>query len=359
MKPQLIFVLAALCKYSAVYSAIKKVCRVGVIRILFFLGLLGVFPNAIAQQPGTVAYSFINLPYAAKLGGLGGVTTSLLNADPTLFLSNPALATDSMSNKPSVNITLLPNTTNLSTAAYSRNFKKLGLFSIGVQYVAYGTLAGYSDTGTATSSFKPHESALTLSYARQANNFRLGASIKQVGANIADYKNIATLFDMGGVFIHPSQRFTLALAIKNVGFQWKRLSQNAEVNLPFDVQLGTTIKPEHMPFRFSVTLYKLYKWDLTQPNEQSTNAVADNLMRHVVLGAELLLSNHINLLFGYNHLRRKELKLNGVSSFSGFSTGLAVKTRLFDFEYAFGGYHVAGNANMFSLRVDMNKLIKK
>lgn len=317
-----------------------------------------VVSNTKAQEIGTTSYSFLNLPYSAKLGGLGGVTASLLNADPCLFISNPALATDSMSNRPSVSITLLPNTTNLSTAAYSRNFKKIGLFSVGVQYLSYGTLAGYTNTGTATSNFKPYESAVSLSYARQANNFRLGTSIKQVGSNFGGYSNIATLFDMGGVFIHPSQRFTVALALKNIGFNWNSLSQNPSEALPFDVQVGSTIKPEHMPFRFSLTFYKLNQWDLTQPNEQVTNTIADNLMRHVVLGAELLLNKNINLLFGYNHLRRKELRVNSISGFSGYSLGLNIKTKVLDFTYAFGGYHIAGNANMLSLHVNLDQMIK-
>jgi len=314
---------------------------------------------AFAQQAGTTSYAFLNSPYGAKIGGVGGVNISLFGNDPTLFLSNPALASDSLANRPTVNYAAFPTGVGLSSATYSYNFKKAGLWSAGVQYLSYGQIEGYDDAGNATGSFNPKDYAVTISHVRSSNNFRLGASIKQVGSDIAGYKGSATLVDIGGLFVHPSQRFTLGLAVKNVGFVWQQLSETTNTQLPFDVQVGASIKPQYMPFRFSVTMYKLNDWDLTLPNETSTNKFADNLMRHLVIGTELLLNKHINILFGYNHLRKKELKLEAAGGFSGFSLGLDIKTKAFELIYAYGGYQVAGNANMLTLSVDMNQLIKK
>lgn len=316
------------------------------------------FYSAFAQQAGTTSFTFLNMPYGAKLGGIGGVNNSLYNSDPTLFLSNPALASDSLANRPTVNYTVFPTGIGLSSAVYSHSFKKAGLWSAGVQYLSYGQIDGYDDAGNATGSFNPKDYAVSISHVRSSNNFKVGASIKQVGSDIAGYKGSATLFDIGGLFVHPSQRFTVGLTIKNVGFIWKEISENISTELPFDVQVGASIKPLHMPFRFSVTMYKLNDWDLTLPNETVTNEFADNLMRHLVIGTELILNNHINILFGYNHLRKKELKIDNVGGFSGFSLGLDIKTKAFELVYAYGGYHVAGNANMLTLSVNMNQLVK-
>ena len=311
-----------------------------------------------AQQAGTTSYSFLNMPYGAKLGGVGEANISLFNNDPNLFLSNPALASDSLADRASVNYTALPTGIGLSTASYSHNFKKGGLWSAGVQYLSYGQIDGFDDSGNPTGTFNPKDYAVTVSHVRSSNNFRFGASIKQVGSEIGGYNSSATLFDLGGVFVHPSQRFTVALAIKNMGFQWQQIS-DVETKLPFDVQMGTSVKPLHMPFRFSFTFYKLNQWDLTLPNETSTNEFADNFMRHLVIGTELLLNDHINILFGYNHLRKKELKIDNAGGFSGFSLGLDIKTKVFELVYGYGGYHVAGNANMLSLNVNLNQLAKK
>jgi len=328
--------------------------RKGLLIVILLLGINVAF----AQQAGTTAYPFLNLPYGAKLGGVGGVNISLFNNDPNLFLSNPALASDSLANRPTVNYTAFPTGVGLSSATYSHSFKKAGLWSAGVQYLSYGKIDGYDNAGNPTNSFKPNDYAITVSHVRSSNNFRFGASLKQVGSNIAGFSGSATLFDLGGVFVHPSQRFTVGMAIKNMGFQWSQLSESVSATLPFDVQLGASVKPLHMPFRFSLTLYKLNQWDLTLPNETITNQFADNLMRHVVIGTELLINKHINILFGYNHLRKRELKVDNVGGFSGFSLGLAIKTKVFEFVYAYGGYNVAGNANMITLNVDLKQLIK-
>lgn len=310
-----------------------------------------------AQQAGTTSYSFLNLPYGAKLGGVGGINISLYNNDPNLFLSNPALASDSLAGRASINYTAFPIGIGLSTASYSHSFNKGGLWLAGVQYLSYGQIDGFDDSGNSIGTFNPNDYAVTVSHVRSSNNFRVGASIKQVGSDIGGYKSSATLFDLGGVFVHPLQRFTVGLTIKNVGFQWQQIS-DIESKLPFDVQIGTSVKPLHMPFRFSFTLYKLNQWDLTLPNETSTNEFADNFMRHLVIGTELLLNEHINILFGYNHLRKKELKIDNAGGFSGFSLGLDIKTKVFELVYGYGGYHVAGNANMISLNINLNQLVK-
>lgn len=328
------------------------------IKVALVFTFLVICYSAKAQQAGTTSYTFLNMPYGAKIGAVGGVNISLYGNDPNLFLSNPALASDSLSNRPTVNYTGFPTGIGLSSATYSHSFEKAGLWSAGVQYLSYGTIAGYDDTGAPTGSFKPNDYAITISHVRTSNNFRFGASIKQVGSSIAGYNGSATLFDLGGLFVHPSQRFTVGLTIKNVGFEWQQLSESIDTKLPFDVQVGTSVKPLHMPFRFSFTFYKLNTWDLTLPNETSTNAFADNLMRHMVIGSELLINEHINILFGYNPLRRKELKIDNAGGFSGFSLGLDIKAKAFELVYAYGGYHVAGNANMFTLSVNMNQLIK-
>ncbi len=338
-------------------SCLVKIASLNInISILSTLLFFGTAVNA--QQAGTTAYPFLNMPYGAKLGGIGGANVSLYGNDPTLFLSNPALASDSLSNRPAINYTAFPTGVGLSSATYSHLFKKAGLWSAGVQYLSYGKIDGYDDAGNATNTFTPNDYAITISHVRSSNNMRFGASVKQVGSNIAGFKSSATLFDLGGLFVHPSQRFTVGLTIKNVGFQWQQMSESIESELPFDVQVGTSVKPLHMPFRFSLTFYKLNQWDLTLPNEATTNKFADNLMRHIVIGTELLINKHINILFGYNHLRKKELKIENAGGFSGFSLGLDIKTKLFELVYAYGGYHVAGNANMLTLSIDMNHLVK-
>jgi hypothetical protein len=91
--------------------------------------------------------------------------------------------------------------------------------------------------------------------------------------------------------------------------------------------------------------------------ENEINAI-DNLARHLIVGAELLLSKNFNLLLGYNHLRNRELSQVNVNGFSGFSVGFLFKTKFIELSYSYAGYNTAGNLNSFGLVCDLGKIIK-
>ena len=46
--------------------------------------------------------------------------------------------------------------------------------------------------------------------------------------------------------------------------------------MPFDIQIGTSFKPEHMPFRFSVTAHSLYKYDIVYLDPNSSTQLDQN-----------------------------------------------------------------------------------
>ena len=91
----------------------------------------------------------------------------------------------------------------------------------------------------------------------------------------------------------------------------------------------------------------------------SFNATVDNIFRHVVIGAEIILNDHLSVLTGYNHLRRKELKPENGGGFSGISLGLDLNIKAFEFVYALGGYHMAGNNHSFSLLANLSEIRSK
>ena len=200
-----------------------------------------------------------------------------------------------------------------------------------------------------------------FSHARQANNFRFGTTLKFSNTSISGYTGSAILLDIGGVFIHPQKDFTVGMAIKNFGFVTDEFTSSSNTTLPFDVQVGTSIKPEHMPIRFSITLHQLQEWDLTNEGEEinTFNTTLDNMFRHVVLGAEIILNDHLSILAGYNHLRRKDLRLESTGGFSGFSLGTSITVKAFQLVYAFGGYHVSGNTNTFTLSANLSEITTK
>ena len=309
---------------------------------------------------GQSSQSFTSLhqPAFARIAGLGGVNASLLNASQGFFLYNPALLDEEFNQHMALSYGFLPIGPGLSNLNYSFNINRIGSFGAGLQYVSYGSMQGFDITGIPTQEFNPSDFTLSASHARQANNFRIGATVKFSNTSISGFNGNAIMFDLGGIFIHPDKDLTVGMVIKNLGLVTSEFSPTSKTSLPFDVQLGTSIKPEHLAVRFSVTLHHLHQWDLMfeEPEVRTLNTTLDNMFRHVVIGAEILINEHIALLAGYNQLRRQELKLENRGGFSGFSTGVAVSIKYFDLDYAYGGYHVSGNTNTFTLTADLSQI---
>jgi hypothetical protein len=328
--------------------------------ILLFLGLsLSIDFSALGQN--TNSFTSLQQPSFAKMAGLGGVNASLFNGGNSFFLYNPSLLADDGNGFLSLSYSLLPGGAGLSNANYNFRIANAGTFGAGLQYLSYGPIQGYDNTGAPTEVFTPNDFTVSISHARQSNNFRIGATIKFSNTSISGYKGNALLFDLGGVFIHPERDFTVGMVIKNFGIVTQEFSSTSNTTLPFDIQAGISVKPEHMPIRFSVTLHKLYTWDLMNEGEEieTFNNVMDNIFRHVVLGAEIILNEHVSLLAGYNQLRRKDLKLDNIGGFSGFSLGTALSFNAFEFVYALGGYHVSGSTNTFTLAANISQITTK
>jgi hypothetical protein len=335
--------------------------------LLFFLSISQTL--VLAQVAGNNSFTFLNIPTNPVTSGLGGVNISKTHKDPNGFLQNPALLDSSENNLLSVNYIPYFSGVKYSSMAFVKTIQK-STFGIAGQYLSYGDFQLTDPAGNILGKFSVNDVALTLSYARRQGNITFGGNLKFVNSVIENYSASAILMDFGGVFKHPKQDLSYAIAVKNIGIQVKNFTPFDSPNLPLDVLMGGTFKPQYMPVRFSITAHHLYKYDITYLDktivkkdlsgniiENKINSV-DNIARHFVIGAELLLSKNFNILAGYNHLRNKELSQQNIGGFSGFSVGFLFKTKLLNFSYSYAGYNTAGNLNSFGLVCDLGKFIK-
>ena len=323
------------------------------------------FKVSSAQIGGERSFEFIIVPVSTIVSGVGGANVSLYNQSVDLFFSNPGLISDEQSGTATISYLDFISDINLATVAYTQKFNKWGIWSFGVQYMDLGNIESFDATGTALGSFTSSEYLIAIGHTRKISSFSLGANLKIAGSDIAGFNATGLMFDLGGVFVHPVHDLSIGLSIKNVGFLLKDYSDESNSQLPFDVQMGVSFKPIHMPVRFSTTIYNLYKRDIVffTPDEQGQEdkeaSMADKVFRHFVFGAEFILTPNVNLRFGYNHLRRKELRLEDTSGGAGISYGLLFKVKKFEFSYTRSGYHVAGGTNNFSLSTNFTRFIKK
>ena len=137
-------------------------------------------------------------------------------------------------------------------------------------------------------------------------------------------------------------------------------SESSNTKLPFDVQAGVTYKPEHMPLRFSATVYNLARGSVyDDPNDEDTSGTLDKVMSHLNFGAEVLLHRNVNVLVGYNFLRQSELKAESGGGGSGFTFGLAAKIKSVDIVLGSSRYSVGNSNYTFTVAANLDKMIFK
>lgn len=341
--------------------------------LLSFLALgLGGLPPAVAQIGGQQAFSFLNLPTSAKLAGLGGVNVSSRDADGTMLYGNPALLNADMDGRLALGYVDYLADIKQSTAVYVFNTEKAGRFGVGLTYLSYGNFEQFDVAGNSLGQFSVNEYALSIADSYTSGAFTLGGTLKLAGSGIAGNHSFAALADVGGLFKHPEQDFTVGLVVRNAGIQLKPYDGADREPMPLDVELGTSFKPEHLPLRFSFTAHHLQRLDIVylDPNQRGQldengeeikpkKSLGDKIARHFVVGGELLLSKNLNLRVGYNHLQRRELRLENTSGGAGFSFGVMLRVSQFQLDYTHAGYHASGGANYFTIARNLDSLFKK
>lgn len=327
---------------------------------------------AFGQVGGKNAFEFVDLPNNAHVAGIGAVNVSLLDQSPGLMFQNPALLNPKMNNFLEMNY--LPYFADIQGGAfsYANKFKDYGTYGLGFQFTNYGKIESMDESGNNLGSFMPIDYYFYAGGSHQIGLYTLGASLKFAGSKIENYGASALMADIGGIFKHPEKDFTIGLTIKNAGFALKKYIKGSDVNMPFDIQVGTSFKPAHMPLRLSITAHHLHRFDIVYldptvkgPVDLEGNEIkpkktfADKLGRHFVLGGEFIVSKNFNVRVGYNYLRRRELRLQTKSGGAGFSFGFMMRIKSFELAFSRAFYHVAGGANYLTITTDFNRLFTK
>ena len=326
------------------------------------VGLAMARPAAAQQLGGRAAFPFLDLPPGAQQAALGGMAPAARTDDPTLLFANPAALNESMDNRLALSYVGYVGSIRQSTAAYAFNTAKAGRFGLGLTYVSYGELQSFDAAGNSLGTFSVNDFALSAGDSYTKGRFTFGGAAKLVVSSIAGDRSVGLAADAGALYKHPTQDFTVGLVVRNAGAQLTPYPGTSRGPLPLDVQLGAAIKPEHMPLRLSLTAHHLQRWDIEyfDPNQRGPldadgnetvpkKSWGDNLARHFTVAAELLLGQSFHLRAGYNHLTRRELRLDNVSGGAGFSFGAMIKISQFQLDYTYATLQAAGSSNYFTL----------
>lgn len=312
-----------------------------------------------SQIGGAFGYQSLNLTTNPRAAALGGTSISLADGDISQFFENPATL-DSVKSK---NIFLQVNPyfvdVSVFSGAYSFNVSSLGTFAAGLTYVNFGSFNLTNEAGNNLGTFQAQDYTFQIGKAHQLGPFTLGASLKFSHSSIDSYGSTAILADIGGVF-RVNKNWTVAMVFENIGGRLSNYTDLSTPSIPFDVKVGTTFKPQYMPLRFTVTTTNLVNENFVDEEDVSgrSNKTIDQIWKRVNLGAELLLSDNFQLLVGYSHKRKQELRLDETGGGAGFSYGLMVRVKRIELRFSRATFHAAGGTSFISLQTDLNDFKK-
>lgn len=343
-------------------------------KILLIIAAIVLTTICFAQNGGENIYSFLQLPFNSRVSALGGYNVSHIDGDLGFVDANPAMLRKSMDNQLSLNYVNYFSDINLAHAVYARNFEKAGIFSAGINYMNYGNLYNTDDYGEILGTFSAADYLINVSYAYEYKRFNFGATFKTIVSDYWEAKSFGLAFDLGATYVDTAKLLSAGLVLKNIGFQLKRYTKGVRESLPFDVQVGITKKFAHAPLAISLTACDLTHWSLAYESVLATNYiveptqknfwnklgnVGDEIMRHFIIGADVIIGKYFYLSLGYNYRRRAELAVKTKTRMVGFSAGFGLNLKKFSVEYSYSSYHLAGAMNYVSLKLNFNNIIVK
>jgi hypothetical protein len=327
------------------------------------------FTRLFSQVGGDNTYEFLNLSTNALVTSLGGVNVSLPGNDPSLSFYNPALLYGSTKNNFALNYVNYFAGINYGSATWTGDNQKLGRFAVGIIYLNYGSFEEADPAGVITGEFRAAEYAMNLTWNMHIDTlFNAGITFKPVLSQLEGYSSFGVAFDIGMTYSSLNGIINAGLVVSNIGFQVTRYTDKRD-RLPTSVTAGITASPEHAPFRISLTAHHLTRYDMTnsyteedQDNYNDNSGIAkfgENIMRHLVFGAEFIPSPNFFISAGFNYQRRKELAVDYRSSTVGFSTGFGLRLAAFDLTYSRSRFHLAGSVNNVTLMVKPGAFFKR
>lgn len=298
--------------------------------------LLTLIVIACYSQESQTAYNFLRVPISAHAAALGGDNVTIIEDDPSLAFSNPALLS-SVSDK-SINLNFMTYMAGATTASasFNRIIKQKASVAVMAQYMDYGKMKEVDQNNVQTGEFSAKDIALSGAFSYILGDRIVGGiTAKVINSYIGSYSSWAVGVDLGLNYYDPDREWSVSLVAKNLGGQLKAYDNEYE-KMPLDVQAGVSKRFAALPFRVSLTLVGLNDWDT-------------KFMNHLVAGVDIILSQQFYVAAGYNFRRADEMTLlrgtdDESNHMAGLSFGGGLQLERFKLQLAYGKYHVSSSS---------------
>ena len=308
-------------------------------KVVFFALFLALTASLKAQESETTC-NFLRLPMSAHVSSLGGDNISIPDDDASLLFHNPALISNVTDKSLALSYMNYREGVNVGGATFVKAWGERATWGVQAMYIDYGEMKQTTADNVQIGEVSAKEVMVgaTLSYLL-TDRIAGGVSTKLISSHIAGYSALAVGVDLGLNYYDDETLLSVAAVARNLGGQVKAFEDEFE-KLPFDLQLGVSKQLVGAPLRFSATMTRLNSWD-------------DRFINHLVVGADLLLSQQIFLAAGYNFRRADEMKISdgeGESSHgAALSLGAGMQLERFKLQVAYANYHVSTASLLFNV----------
>ncbi len=335
-----------------------------VILLLFSASLL-------SQIGGQGTFVSLNLPYSARHVALGGNAINAVDDDVTVGLHAPSLLNKNSHRRATFNHSYLASGINYGQFGYAHQIAENKFLSTSFRYASYGKMDLTLPTGEVAGDFYAGDFIASAGYGQQINEVvSVGANLNFAFSTLETYQAFGMTLDFSGTLNFADKNTVVTALVRNAGVQFSGyVSKNRERITP-NPMIAISHKLEHAPFRLTVLAQHLNRWDITyvDPNEQPfrdpfTNELIEpkranflgKTMHHLTFQVEALFGKHFHLRAAFDYRQREEMRVTNRPGMSGFSLGLGLMLKKFQFQYGFNVVSAAGFNNMFTMSTNINE----
>ncbi len=228
---------------------------------------------------------------------------------------------------------------NSGLVTYIRDFKDVGRFAAAVSFTSYGSFDATDQYGNVTGTFSGSNFAMGISYSNELDsNLYWGATAKMVYFGIEDASSMAFAVDAGLIYCIPEKRTNLAFSILNAGMQISKFGDISE-NPPLDVRLGLNHSLKGLPLLLNVSIHHL---------ADEEDNFFDRFLNFSI-GGEFSFGKVIQVRVGYDNAIRQNSAPDFDKKLSGFSGGVGMRLKDFNFDYGIAQVGAFAYFHRFSL----------
>ncbi|OGU56913.1 MAG: hypothetical protein A2X64_02690 [Ignavibacteria bacterium GWF2_33_9] len=288
-------------------------------------------------------FNFLRFAGSARAAGLAGSFVTIENDISSIYY-NPATLYSTTDNNFSITYFKHALDINSGNVVYKLPFEwEGGKIAVNAMYTNFGSFDYANSSGDISGTFSANDLTLGMHYANQIDsNINYGVGVKYIFANVEKYSSSAFACDFGLFYKLQDGRTNLGLSLLNVGSQVTTFNGDFEP-LPIDLRIGFNHQLKGMPLLFNASFNHLA--DKTDTFFQKFKSFS--------VGGEFSIGNYVQLRLGFDNHIRTVITNELDKGFSGFSSGIGIRTEYVNFDYGLSMYNSSLNLHKFSFYLNL------